>query len=59
MVSEEKMIYEIVNDDDDDHDNNDEDDDEDGCRFKPIALGLSAGGLKKGSRQSGAALWRC
>ena len=35
------MIYEIVNEDDDD-----EDGDEDGRRIIPIALGLSAGGLK-------------
>ena len=42
MVSEKKMIYEIVNEDDD----NDEDDDEDGRHIIPIALGLSAGGLK-------------
>ena len=41
MVSEKKMIYEIVNEDDD------EDDDEDGRRIIPIALGLSAGGLKR------------
>ena len=46
MVSEKKMINEIVNEDDDDED--DEDDDEDGRRIIPIALGLSAGGLKRG-----------
>ena len=45
MVSEKKMIYEIVNEDDDDEDDED-DDDEDGRRIIPIALGLSAGGLK-------------
>ncbi len=43
MVSEKKMIYEIVNEDDDE----DDDDDEDGRRIIPIALGLSAGGLKR------------
>ena len=42
MVSE-KMIYQIVNDEDDE-----EDDDEDGRRIIPLALGLSAGGLKTG-----------
>ena len=41
MVSE-KMINEIVDDED-----NDDDDDADGRRIIPIALGLSAGGLKK------------
>ena len=41
MVSEKKMINEIVNEDDDD-----EDDDEDGRHIIPIALGLSANGLK-------------
>ena len=52
MVSEKKMINEIVNedddneDDDDDDDDEDDEDDEDGCRIIPIALGLSAGGLK-------------
>ena len=46
MVSEKKMIYEIVNEDDDE-DDDDDDDDEDGRRIIPIALGLSAGGLKK------------
>ena len=35
------MIYQIVNDEDDE-----EDDDEDGRRIIPLALGLSAGGLK-------------
>ena len=40
MVSEKKMINEIVDDDDDDED------DADGRRIIPIALGLSAGGLK-------------
>ena len=39
------MIYEIVNEDNDDEDDND-DDDEDWRRIIPIALGLSAGGLK-------------
>ena len=39
MVSEKKMINEIVDDEDDD-------DDADGRRIIPIALGLSAGGLK-------------
>ena len=43
MVSEKKMIYEIVDDDDDD---DDDEDDADGRRSIPIALGLSAGGLK-------------
>ena len=43
MVSEKKMINfnEIVN----------EDDDEDGRRIIPIALGLSASGLKMGERR--------
>ena len=43
------MINEKVNDeDDDDEDDDDEDDedDEDGQRIIPLALGLSAGGLK-------------
>ena len=40
MVSE-KMINEIVDDEDED------DEDADGRRIIPIALGLSAGGLKK------------
>ena len=39
MVSEKKRINEIVDDEDDD-------DDADGRRIIPIALGLSAGGLK-------------
>ena len=43
MVSEKMRIKEIVDDDDED---DDADDDADGCRIKPIALGLSAGGLK-------------
>ena len=41
MVSEKKMIDKIVNDEDDDED------DKDGHRIMPIALGLSAGGLKR------------
>ena len=45
MVSEKKMIYEIMNEDDDNED--DEDDDEDGRGIIAIALGLSAGGLKR------------
>ena len=44
MVSEKKMIYEIVNEDDEDDE--DDDDNGDGRRIIPIALGLSAGGLK-------------
>ena len=50
MVSEKKMINENVNedydDDDDDDEDDDDDDDGDGRRIIPIALGLSAGGLK-------------
>ena len=42
-----------MNEDDDDDD--DDDDDEDGRRIIPIALGLSAGGLK---RKIAAALFR-
>ena len=42
MVSEKKVINENVNDEDDD----DDEDDGDGRRIIPIALGLSAGGLK-------------
>ena len=41
MVSEKKMINEIVDDDEDDKDG-----DKGGRRIIPIALGLSAGGLK-------------
>ena len=48
MVLEKKMINENVNEDDDDDDDEDDDDDDDrdGRRIIPIALGLSAGGLK-------------
>ena len=51
MVSEKKKINENVNEDDDDDDDDDDDEDDDadgdGRRIIPIALGLSAGGLKK------------
>ena len=52
MVSEKKMINENVNDEDDDDDDDDDEDDEDGRRIIPIALGLSAGGLKNHTIQS-------
>ena len=45
MVFEKKMINEIM-DDRDDNEDVDEDDDTDGCRIIPVALDLSAGGLK-------------
>ena len=50
MVLEKKRIKEIVDDDDkdndEDDDEDDDDDDGDGRPIIPIALGLSAGGLK-------------
>ena len=39
-----------MNEDDEDDDDDDDDDDEDGRRIIPIALGLSAGGLKKSNK---------
>ena len=46
MVSEKKMINEIVDNDDDEHNKDDDEDVSDGRRIIPIALGLSVGGLK-------------
>ena len=49
MVSEKKMINEIVDDDEDEDDDDDDKDEEDGADGRHIiliALGLSAGGLK-------------
>ena len=46
MVSEKKIFYEILEEEDADKDDENDDDDTDGRRIIPIALGLSAGGLK-------------